>query len=292
MLRLIDHLRATGLSNRDARAALSSGKVWVAGVPTADPGREVDPAAVELRPRAPRITVGRDLVVLWRDDHLAVVWKPARMLSVPAPRRHGTHVLAEVGGILGTVYPVHRLDEGTSGVMMVARTEEAQQGLKALLETHEVERRYLAIGAGALSEDPFTVRTHLVRDRGDGRRGSGEGDGREAITHLRRIERLGRHSLVEATLETGRTHQVRIHLAEQGCPLLGDTLYAPPHVAARAPRLALHAAVLGFVHPITGEKLRFEAPLADDLLALARRLRESPRSSAPRSRKPAPKRRR
>lgn len=272
--RLIDHLRSQGMSNREARAALSSGKVWVGGVPTADAGRTVDPATVEVRPRSPRITVGRDLVLLWRDDHLAVVWKPSGMLAVPAPRRRETNVLAEVGRILGTVFPVHRLDEGTSGLMMVARTAEAQQAVKDLLERHEVERRYLALVAGRLAKATMRVESNLVRDRGDGLRGTGEGEGRRAVTNLRAVGSFGRCTLVEATLETGRTHQVRIHLTEQGCPLLGDRLYAPRHVASRAPRLALHSTVLGLQHPITQAPLRFEATLADDLAGLARRLRD------------------
>ncbi|MCB9694201.1 MAG: RluA family pseudouridine synthase [Alphaproteobacteria bacterium] len=265
MIRLLDHLKTRGLSNREARAALTSGKVWVSGVPTADGGREVDPASVAVRMQAPRITVGRDVVVLWRDPHLAVVWKPPGMLAVPAPRRSGPNVLEVAGRVLGSALPVHRLDEGTSGLMMVARTPAAQTAIKDLLERHAVERRYLALAVGRLRDDPVTVRSNLVRDRGDGLRGSGQGPGKEAVTHLRTVSRHGDIAMLEATLETGRTHQVRIHCAEQGCPLLGDPLYAPRGVAARSPRLALHAAVLGFEHPLEGGTLRFEAPLADDL---------------------------
>ena len=264
-MRLLDHLKAQGLSNKDARAALTSGKVWVDAIPTADGGREVEPETVELRMQSPRLQVGRDPVILWKDDHLAVIWKPSGMLSVPAPRRTETNVLEVCGRILGRALPVHRLDEGTSGLMMTARTTEAQVALKDLLEQHAVERRYLALVQGRLREDPITVRSNLVRDRGDGLRGTGEGPGKEAVTHLRTVSRHGPQSLLEAQLETGRTHQVRIHCAEQGCPLLGDPLYAPRGVGSRGPRLALHAAVLGFTHPLTGEALRFEAPLADDL---------------------------
>lgn len=263
-MRLIDHLKALGLSNRDARAALGSGKVWVGGIPTSDAGREVEASAVELREHAPRVQVGRDPVVIWKDAHLAVIWKPSGMLSVPAPRRSEPNVLQVCGRILGTALPVHRLDEGTSGLMMLARTSAVQLAIKDLLERHEVERRYLALVQGRLRE-PVTVRSNLVRDRGDGLRGTGEGPGKHAVTHLRPVSRQGPVSLLEAQLETGRTHQVRIHCAEQGCPLLGDRLYAPRGVASRGPRLALQAAVLGFVHPLEGTALRFEAPLADDL---------------------------
>ncbi|MCB9673525.1 MAG: RluA family pseudouridine synthase [Alphaproteobacteria bacterium] len=276
-MRLIDHLRAGGSSSREARALLDSGKVWLHGVPTRDGGREVDPAHVAVRPNAPRITVGRDVSIVWRDPRLAVVVKPAGMLAVPAPKRRETNVLAEVGRIAGAALPVHRLDEGTSGLMLVAFDAEAQEALKAQLEAHTVERRYLALAAGVLRRSPVTVDTTLVRDRGDGLRGSGApgaSGGKRAVTHLRTVEVLGRSSLVEATLETGRTHQVRIHCAEQGCPILGDALYGGRGVARAAPRVALHAYVLAFAHPGTGEALRFEIPLADDLEGLRRRLAE------------------
>ena len=276
-MRLIDHLKTRDLTNRQARAAMESGKVWVGGIPMCDAGREVDPALVEVRPQAPRIKVGRDVVVIWRDEHMAVLWKPSRMLSVPAPRRVETNVLAEVGRVLGPVLPVHRLDEATSGLMMVARTAPAQDGLKALLEIHDVERRYLAIVQRRLPSEAMTIETVLVRNRGDGRRGSDPGNpqGKRACTHVRMLERLGPFSLVEARLETGRTHQVRIHLSEHRCAILGDALYGGRGLVRRAPRLALHAAVLGFVHPITGAVVRFEAPLADDLEQLRRQLAAS-----------------
>lgn len=274
-LRLVDHLKGTGLSNRQARAAMTTGKVWWKQVPCADPGRMVEPAEVEIRPNAPRITMGRDVVVLFADEHLAVVVKPSGMLSVPAPRRAETNVLAEVGRRRGQVLAVHRLDEGTSGAMMVAFTERAQQGLKAQLEVHSVERAYLALVKGRLAKDR-AVTSNLVRNRGDGLRGTGTGEGRSATTHLQTLEVLKGTSLLEARLETGRTHQVRIHCLEQGCPILGDPLYAKSF-ARLAPRLALHATLLAFEHPITGVAMRFEVPLADDLEQLRRTLVVPPR---------------
>ena len=240
----------------------------------------MDPGQITVDPSAPRLQPGRDPAILWRDPHFAVVWKPPGFLAVPAPRAGGhKSVLGAVKRALGEALPVHRLDEGTSGLMMVARTPAAQEALKDLLERHEIERRYLAIVQGHPPDRPTTRHSWLLRDRGDGLRGSTpagtqpEGS-KEAITHLRLVEALGpKAALVEARLETGRTHQVRIHLAELGHPLLGDPLYAPRPVAARAPRLALHAAVLGLQHPMTREALRFEIPLADDLAALAEALR-------------------
>jgi 23S rRNA pseudouridine1911/1915/1917 synthase len=270
-VRLLDVLKDRGLSNRDARQALERGKVSLMGVPTGDATREVDPALVVVRADAPRLTPGRDLVILHRDDALAVLWKPSGVLSVPAPRRTGS-ALGTAAGILGEAQAVHRIDEETSGLLLVARSLPTQAALKDLFERHAVERRYLAIVSGAFHGER-TFRSRLARDRGDGLRGSSEDpSGKEAITHVRLVEPLERASLVEATLETGRTHQVRIHLAEAGHPLLGEPLYASAAIRGRAPRLALHSAVIGFVHPVTRAELRFETLLPDDLEALRRRL--------------------
>jgi 23S rRNA pseudouridine1911/1915/1917 synthase len=284
MPRLLDHLRARGLSASAARDALATGKVFYRGVPTGDGGRDATADEVELRPTAPRLVPGRDLVILHKDEALVVVVKPSGLLSVPAPRAGGGHnALSVVGQLLGAALPVHRLDEDTSGLLLIARTPAAQLALKADFEAHTIERRYHAIVAGPAPEAPFSVHSLLVRDRGDGRRGSAPPDApappdaRPALTHVRRLATFPRGiALVEATLETGRTHQVRIHLAERGLPLVGDPLYAPPGVARRGPRLGLHAAVLGFRHPSTGAFHRFEAPLADDLTTFLRGLAHEP----------------
>jgi len=278
MPRLIDYLRSLKLTNREARDLLDTGKVMYCGVPTADAGREVDAALVAVRRNAPRIRPNRDLAVIHRDPHMAVVYKPPGMLSVPSPgRRDVKSVIGVVRHLIGAAFPVHRLDEPTSGLMMVALTERCQLLIKEILFEHRVERGYLALVGGWFPSAPCTVRSMLVRNRGDGLRGSaveGDEDGaREAVTHLKLLEHLGKGaSLVEARLETGRTHQVRIHLSEKRHPILGDDLYAPPGLARAAPRLALHAFKLGFTHPVTGKKMDFEAPLADDLEALRRRL--------------------
>lgn len=276
--RLIDVLRSLNHTNREARELLETGKVFYRGFPTADGGREVDPARVVVQMSAPRLRPNRDLAIIHRDQHMAVVYKPPGMLSVSSAGRHDVRsVIGVVRHLLGAAFPVHRLDESTSGIMMVALTEECQRSIKEILFHHHVERGYLALVSGRFPDQPCTVRTQLVRNRGDGLRGSaadGDEDGaREAVTHLKLREHLGRNaSLVEARLETGRTHQVRIHLNEKGYPILGDDLYAPPGAKRLAPRLALHAYKLEIEHPFTGEKLAFEAPLADDLEALRRLL--------------------
>ncbi len=292
-MRLVDHLKTLGLAGREARAALESGKVWVHDAPTADAAREVQPEHVRLLPSSPHVVVGRDPVIIYRDDHLVVVWKPAGLLSVPAAGRHGdTSILGKIGHLLGQrMFAVHRLDEMTSGLMAIARSEHVQHLMRGMFAEHRIERRYLAIVRGNFPPRPMTVRSLMVRNRGDGLRGAttdaSDESAKLAVTHLTLIEQLGSQAaLVEARLETGRTHQVRIHLAETGHPILGDNLYGGRGVGRVMGRYALHAHVLGFRHPITGKTLRFEAPLADELEKYARGLRrqrsERPGSGGPR----------
>jgi len=293
-MRLIDLLLQRGLSRGEARRALTTGKVLLMGVPTADAGREiVDPDTVVIDPKAPRLTPGRDLVLLHRDPGFVVAWKPSGMLSVPAPREGGQkNALAMVRRITGAGLPVHRLDEDTSGLFMVALNEEMQEALKDLLERHAIDRGYLAIVAQHFPREAWSIQSELVRDRGDGLRGSQEMPAapgrvpvrrrlvpapgqptRHAVTHVALVENLARDAaVISARLETGRTHQVRIHLAEVGHPVLGDPLYANRRVQARSSRLALHACRLVFVHPLTGASIVVEAPLADDLEQLRRQL--------------------
>lgn len=281
-MRLNHHLQTLGLSAAEAKKAMSSGKVFHLGIPTADGGRDIIPEHVELRLTAPRLVPGRDLVIVHKDADLVIVWKPAGLLAVPA-RKEGGHrsVLGLVRRLTGTGLAVHRLDEQTSGLMMVARTETAQEALKDQLEVHSVKRRYLAIVSGKPKRKAWTEESHLVRNRGDGLRGSLRGsikgeppeDARHAITHFEKLQAVGpRATLVGAILKTGRTHQVRIHLSERRLAILGDPLYATLPITKAAPRLALHACVLGLEHPRTGATLHFEAPLADDLEQLRRHL--------------------
>jgi len=278
-MRLSEHLSRLGLSSADVKKALRNGKVFFHGIPTADGGRDVEPFQVEYRPDAPKLTPGRDLVIVHKDDDLVVIWKPAGMLSVPAGKAGGhLNALGLVGKLTrNPCLAVHRIDQNTSGLMMIARNEPAQRKLKAQLEVHSVERRYLAIVAGKPPEKQWTVVNHMVEDRGDGLRGSCEGKppdfAKRAKTHFSHLARLSkRTNLIEAKLETGRTHQVRIHLAENNLPILGDDRYATPAVQRQASRLCLHAVVLGIVHPSTGETLRFTSPLPDDMEQIRRGL--------------------
>jgi 23S rRNA pseudouridine1911/1915/1917 synthase len=180
---------------------------------------------------------------------------------------------------LPRVRAVHRLDKDTSGLTVFARTPQAENHLGRQFRAHTTERRYLAVVRGRVI--PARIESFLVNDRGDGRRGSSTvpGQGKRAVTHVRVVEPLGDYTLVECRLETGRTHQVRIHLAEAGTPLCGERVYdrplhgAPLPDQSGAPRLALHAASLGFEHPVTGRRMTWTSPLPADLRAMVKRLR-------------------
>jgi 23S rRNA pseudouridine1911/1915/1917 synthase len=184
----------------------------------------------------------------------------------------------------GPVYPVHRIDRETSGLVVFARTVPAGRILAEQFRLHTTQRCYLAVAVGRVGEG--TMMSNLVRDRGDGRRGSRNAatpedadEGKRAVTHVKPVEHFGdAYTLVECRLETGRTHQIRIHLAESGHPLCGERVYSAPRgmkVVDRsgAARVALHAAELGFVHPKTGEQLHFESRLPPDIVGLLNRLR-------------------
>lgn len=267
-------LKDLGLSNAEIKQAGATGKIHVRGVPTADTGRMVYADEVKFVPDARKITPGRDLVILHRDYNIAVVNKPSGWLSVRANnQKEKSNVVSFVGKLYKESFAVHRLDQETSGVMMVALDEDSQYRIKELFEVHDVERRYLALVQGRPGQNSWSVESNLVPNRGDGKRGTGEGeDGKRALTHFRIVQRLRGATLVEATLETGRTHQVRIHLAEAGHPVLGDKIYGNAGSSRRFPRVALHAAVLGFDHPSTQLKMRFDVPMADDMEKLRREL--------------------
>ncbi len=178
---------------------------------------------------------------------------------------------------------VHRIDRETSGLMIFARTVDAERLLGTQFREHSLHRLYLAVALGDVKE--HSIESNLVPDRGDGRRGSTKHSklGKRAVTHVKPVERLKGYTVVECRLETGRTHQIRIHLSEEGHPLCGDKVYRGPFPGkpivdeSGAPRLALHAAELGFQHPMTGEHLKFVMPLPADMTRLLDHLRSAKR---------------
>ena len=176
---------------------------------------------------------------------------------------------------------VHRLDKETSGLVVFARSVLAERTLGLQFRKHTVVRRYIAVVPGILSAQ--TIRSNLIEDRGDGRRGSTRlpDIGKEAVTHIAVEERLTGYTLLSCRLETGRTHQIRIHLSEAGHPVCGDKVYAKRSHGevfedkSGAPRLALHATELGFEHPATGDHLHWSMPLPGDLAKFVERLKQS-----------------
>ena len=229
------------------------------------------------------------LELLFEDEHLVVLVKPHGMVTHPS-KGHADRTLVNgllfavngLSGIGGEERPgiVHRLDKGTSGVMVAAKSDAAHQGLKSQFQVHSVERRYRCLVLGVPDLQAGRIENELGRGTRDRFRWTqvGEGRGRVAITDWRLLKRYGRASEVECRLQTGRTHQVRVHMSEKGWPILGDPLYRdrqnpPPwlqRVLQPVDHQLLHAAVLGFEHPITSQALRFTVdPPADYLAVLA-----------------------
>jgi 23S rRNA pseudouridine1911/1915/1917 synthase len=221
-----------------------------------------------------------ELRVVYRDEALAVVDKPAGLVVHPAPSHSGPTLVSELGELLGGGEDperpgiVHRLDKGTSGLLVVARTEAAHAALQRAVRERAVERVYLALAGGRLGSRTGTIDAPIGRAQRQRKRMAVSGAAsRQARTHFEVLELLPRESYLEAKLETGRTHQIRAHFAAIGHPLSGDTTYG---AAARygLERQFLHAHRLAFAHPETGEPLSFESPLPEDLAAALEQARQ------------------
>ena len=206
------------------------------------------------------------------DDALAVVDKPAGLVVHPAPSHTGPTLVDELGEILGGGDPerpgiVHRLDKGTSGLLVVARDEAAHAALQAQVQRREVERVYLALAGGRLGSRTGTIDAPIGRaSRQRHRMAVAGAASREARTHFTVLELLALETYAEVRLETGRTHQIRAHFAAIGHPLTGDTTYGGARRYGLE-RQFLHAHRLSFEHPVSGERLSFASPLPDDLAA-------------------------
>lgn len=236
--------------------------------PEQAPGQELEPEAMELR-------------IAYEDEHLLVVDKPAGLVVHPAPGHavgtlvHGLLAHDAAGGDAERPGIVHRLDRDTSGLMVVARSEEAHRRLQRLVRTHALERHYLALAVGRPRSRTGRIEAPIGRDRRDPLRRSLETDApRDAVTHFEVIELLPRHALLDVRLETGRTHQIRVHLAAIDLPVAGDPVYGRPH-ELELDRQFLHSTRLAFPHPFTGVRVETESPLPQDLAAALARARQS-----------------
>lgn len=288
---------ASGLSRERIKALLGEGRIAVDGKPVSQASikpaagaafRIVVPEAVPAEAQAQDIP----LDVVYEDDDLIVVDKPAGLVVHPAAGNlDGTlvnallhHCRGQLSGIGGVARPgiVHRIDKDTSGLLVVAKTDAAHEGLARQFADHSLERAYLAVVGGHPVPPAGTVRGAIARSSHDRKKMAlvEDGRGKHAVTHYRTVERLNGASLVECRLETGRTHQVRVHMSSIGHPLVGDPVYGrtPPRLRPVLSELhfrrqALHAAVLGFVHPVSGVSLRFESRLPADMERLLVELR-------------------
>lgn len=287
--------RLPGQSWNAVRRLCETGKVRVNGAANLDPaarlGRDAE-VSLDLNAPRPRV-VTPGFAVAFEDAHLIVIEKPAGISSVPYdPKELGTALdLIRThwrgGGRRARTSPlhiVHRLDKETSGLLCFAKTRAAERALHRVFQQHLATRAYLAVVEGAARAG--RIQSRLLPDRGDGLRGSsrrpdegtGKGEGQDAVTHVEVIERLPGATFCRVTLETGRTHQIRIHLSEQGNPVVGDRVYCRDWLrAGRRPsaseRLMLHAATLGFDHPIDGQRLDFAAAPPPDFEQTLARLR-------------------
>ena len=301
------------LSRERIKALIGEGRVTVDGRTVSQASMKVAPGArfsISLPEAAPLDAVAQDipLVVVYEDDHLIVIDKPAGLVVHPAAGNHdGTlvnallhHCAGRLSGIGGVARPgiVHRIDKDTSGLLVVAKSDKAHEGLARQFADHSIERAYLALTQGIPNPPRGTLRGIIARHPTDRKRmalvpetlvkpggdanaddDSGPKRGKHAVTHFRLLQALDRAALIECRLETGRTHQVRVHMSSIGHALLGDQVYARSQKSQKAllaelgfTRQALHAAVLGFIHPVTGESLRFASELPADMRELLHRL--------------------
>lgn len=283
---------ASGMSRERIKALIGQGRITLDGKITAQPS--LKPAAGSaFTICVPKVTADEAqaqeiaLSIVFEDDYLVVVDKPAGLVVHPAVGNYdGTlvnallhHCRGQLSGIGGVARPgiVHRIDKDTSGLLVVAKTDAAHEGLARQFADHSIERVYTAITAGHPLPAAGTITGAIGRSQTNRKKMAlvGDGRGKHAVTHYKTVRRLDGAALIECRLETGRTHQVRVHLASIGHPLLGDPAYGrtPARLKPILSRLhfsrqALHAAVLGFVHPVNGGSVRLQSMLPADLQEL------------------------
>ena len=241
-----------------------------------------DPQPIEAQPQ------DIPLDIVYEDDHLLVVNKPKGMVVHPAPGNpDGTlvnallyHCRGRLSGVGGAIRPgiVHRIDKDTSGLLVVAKDDLTHQGLSEQMAVHAIHRVYHAVVYGNFRQDAGTIEAPIGRDPRDRKRMAvTPGQGKRACTHWQVLERFGRFTLLACRLETGRTHQIRVHMAHIGHPLAGDPVYGPRSVIRDLQGQCLHAKELGFRHPVTGQELRFDSPLPAYFTTFLERLRKEHR---------------
>jgi 23S rRNA pseudouridine1911/1915/1917 synthase len=292
----IDKVLADGsdMSRERVKALIAEGRVLIDGKAATSPSAKVEAGAgyvITIPPPDDPQAHPQDIpiVVVYEDAHLIVVDKAAGMVVHPAAgNADGTlvnallhHCRGQLAGIGGVARPgiVHRIDKDTSGLLVVAKSDKAHEGLARQFADHSLERAYLAVCIGYPQPPSGTINKRLGRSDADRKKMAVLADdasrGKHAVTHFRTLQRLDGCTLIECRLETGRTHQVRVHLASIGHSLVGDPVYGRSTAQIRKvlnglgfERQALHAAVLGFVHPVTGDALRFESALPKDMREL------------------------
>ena len=224
------------------------------------------------------------LDILFEDSDILIVNKPKGMVVHPAPGHYsGTlvnavmyHCRDNLSGINGIARPgiVHRIDMDTTGSLLICKNDAAHQSLAEQLKEHRITRKYHAIVHGNLKEDDGTVNAPIGRHPTDRKKMSTRAPhGRSAVTHYKVLERFGDYTYIECELETGRTHQIRVHMASIGHPIVGDAVYGPAKCPFKLQGQTLHAKVLGIIHPMTGEYMEFDAPLPEYFLQLLNTLR-------------------
>ena len=290
------------LSRTRVHKLIEEGRVVVDGraAKKSEPLSEGQTVEVEVPEPTPLAFGAEDLPlsIVHQDEALLVVDKAAGMVVHPsAGHAAGTlvnallHHVKDLSGIGGTLRPgiVHRLDKGTSGLMLVAKNDFAHRSLSDALRQRKIRRLYQAVAWGHVAESPFTVDAPIGRDPNQRKRMAVVEGGRRAVTRARLKERWRAAELLDVALETGRTHQIRVHLAYRGHPVVGDPLYGvgwergmsgkdsgwAKELARRVSRPFLHSAELSFEHPVTGERMRFQSPLPPDLAEAARWARET-----------------
>lgn len=263
-----------GLSRSRAKNAIEGGEILLCGS-KAKPGdkvREGDVITIALKEPVSPLTVPEDipLDIVYEDSYIAVVNKPQGMVVHPAPGNYtGTMVgallyyIKDLSGIGGEFRPgiVHRLDKDTSGLIVIAKNDAAHASLSKQIADRSVKRVYAAIVHGNITEDELTIDRNIGRSRSDRKKMAVTSGGRRAVTHIKALERFGGFTYIEASLETGRTHQIRVHLSSIARPVAGDMVYGPKTVKLHKGGQLLHAKQLSFNHPATNEHLTFNAPL-------------------------------